>query len=662
MSSLRYPAVPLITNDPYLSVWSCTDRLYDDVTRHWTRSRQSLIGIVSSGGRSYRFMGSLSQDNFYADRIPVIPQTDVKVYPMHTVYTFENEVIRLEVTFMSPLLLSDLYLLSRPVSYISYRVIPLNGKDTDVSVYIGVSAELAVNTPDQSVKIFKTENGMMCGRGEEGILALSGDDRRIDWGYLHVFSRPGKKCGAAHINTIALRLDRRHPEELGDNEYDDGTEVKISDTFAHIGFQDDFTAKAGGKGGFICVGYDDIHSLTYLGRPIDAYYRKNGDTFEDICKKALDEYEDICSRVAQAEEELLQSARRFGEKYADIISLAYRQTIAAHKLAFCGDEIFFVSKECFSNGCAATLDVTYPSIPLYLIYAPELVEGMLNPIFGFADTPRWPFDFAPHDVGQYPRLNGQVYGLNREKDEFSDESQMPVEESGNAIICTYAACRAKGDYSYFEKHRECLLKWAQYLIKYGTDPENQLCTDDFAGHLAHNCNLSAKAIVGIAAFGKMLEAIGEEERAKSYLETAREYAKSWKRRARSGDHYRLAFDKPDSWSIKYNLVWDKILGLDIFDGDIFEDEVSFYKTKFNRFGLPLDMRSDYTKSDWLMWSTCLCEDKDYEKAIIDTMWDMLDNTPSRVPFTDWYYTSTAMQVGFQNRTVQGGLFIKLLSL
>ena len=149
MSSLRYPAVPLITNDPHLSVWSCTDRLYDDVTRHWTRSRQSLIGIVSSGGRSYRFMGSLSQDNFYADRIPVIPQTDVKVYPMHTVYTFENEVIRLEVTFMSPLLLSDLYLLSRPVSYISYRVTPLNGKDTDVSVYIGVSAELAVNTPDQ---------------------------------------------------------------------------------------------------------------------------------------------------------------------------------------------------------------------------------------------------------------------------------------------------------------------------------------------------------------------------------------------------------------------------------------------------------------------------------------------------------------------------------
>ena len=45
---------------------------------------------------------------------------------------------------------------------------------------------------------------------------------------------------------------------------------------------------------------------------------------------------------------------------------------------------FFVSKECHSNGCAATVDVSYPSIPLFLLYNPELVRGMMRPVFKFA--------------------------------------------------------------------------------------------------------------------------------------------------------------------------------------------------------------------------------------------------------------------------------------
>lgn len=308
--------------------------------------------------------------------------------------------------------------------------------------------------------------------------------------------------------------------------------------------------------------------------------------------------------------------------------------------------------------CAATVDVTYPSIPLFLIYNPDLVEYMLNPIFKMISEGDWRFKYAPHDVGQYPLLNGQVYGES--SGELQESNQMPVEECGNMLLCVAAVCRAKKDTSYAEKHFDLLKQWADYLTEYGYNPENQLCTDDFAGHLAHNCNLSVKAIAGIAAWGMVLNMMNKKDEAEGYTKKARELAEAWKNDAFDGNFYRLAFDQKNSWSIKYNLVWDKLFGMNIFDEDIFKKEVAYYKTKINRYGLPLDSRSDYTKSDWQMWSTVLTDDKEYTDAIVSAMMNMLAEAPVRAPFGDWYYSSTARQREFQNRTVQGGLFINML--
>jgi len=95
----------------------------------------------------------------------------------------------------------------------------------------------------------------------------------------------------------------------------------------------------------------------------------------------------------------------------------------------------------------------------------------------------------------------------------------------------------------------------EYLKEKGFDPENQLCTDDFAGHLAHNVNLSAKAICGIACFGKLCDLRGDKTKAAEYSQTAKQFAQRWVKEAATGDHYRLAFDKPESWSQTYNATW-----------------------------------------------------------------------------------------------------------
>ena len=229
------------------------------------------------------------------------------------------------------------------------------------------------------------------------------------------------------------------------------------------------------------------------------------------------------------------------------------------------------------------------------------------------------------------------------------------------LLCTAAACAAKKDIGYFKAHYPILKQWADYLADVGYDPENQLCTDDFAGHLAHNCNLSLKAICGIAAFAQMLDAAGIDG-ADTYRTLAKDMAARWEVEALDADHYKLAFDQPGTWSMKYNLVWDKLLKLDLFSEQVSQLEIAYYKTKCNPYGLPLDSRSDYTKTDWQMWATVLLDDPEFTQMIVGQMHRFLKDSPDRVPFSDWIFTSHPQVRGFQARSVQGGLFINLLSL
>lgn len=588
-------------------------------------------------------------------QIPTANQTDVQVTATQTKYTFDSGPVQLQATFTAPLLLDDLELVSRPANYLTFEVKSKDKQSHDVQLYVSAASHIGVNTPGQEVVWQRMPSRkldiMRLGTADQQVLQRKGDNVRIDWGYLYLASASGKNISSRITSSEQSVLDFVDNGALNESDEQEMPQSPSSDPITLATAFDFGSVSRQPKQHHAILAYDDLYAIEYFHQPLQAWWKKDGTSVVEMLEQSENDYKQLMWKSSNFDEQLFENARQAGgEKYAELTELAYRQSIAAHKLVAAPDgQPLFFSKENFSNGSIGTVDVTYPSSPLFLYYNPTLLKGMLEPIFYYTESGRWTEPFAAHDVGTYPIANGQTYG-----------GDMPVEESGNMLIMTTAIAQAEGNADFARRHWDALTQWANFLMEHGMDPKNQLSTDDFAGHLARNANLSIKAIMGIAGYGHLAGMLGKDEIAQKYTNASQDMAQKWQDMADAGDHYMLAFGSPDTWSQKYNLVWDHILGFNIFPDRINEEELDYYLTRQNEFGLPLDNRAKYTKSDWIMWTATLSEDQATFEKFISPMYKAFDTTEDRVPMTDWYWTDSGDQRGFQARSVVGGYFIKML--
>jgi hypothetical protein len=645
----RASSIPLFLSDPYFSIWSPADKLTDCDTQSWTGKKQAVRGYIRVGTTTYRFMGADSV-------VPAIPQVDLQVTATQTTYIFENNQIKFSVSFSQDLDLNDLYKISEPVTVITTKVVAK--KEESIKVYFTFSEEIARDTNDKEPMHWgeinsEEESIAWMGKGRQTPLDSSGDLIDINWGYLYLAAN-------RHINIIYSKTD---------STINASYLLKTGQTIS------------------LLVAYDDIHSINYFGTPTNALWKEKYNGMYELLQNYLQTLDNHLASCNQIDKQINQkSIESGGENLAYITALSYRQSVCAHKLIRdSSGEIIFLSKECSSNGCIGTVDISYPSIPLYLLFQTELAKGMLRPIYKFAEMPVWEFPFAPHDVGCYPYATGQVYGEKSQpgSKNWSDRSlrdtifdyyqlpagqgiyneyqQMPIEESGNMLIMVSAIFLCDRDEKFFNQYMSTNFAWAEYLIAYGQDPDNQLCTDDFAGHLSHNCNLSIKAITALGMFGRALIVAGKIEKGKFYSDNAKRMAKIWIENATTGNSFTpLAFDKPNSWSLKYNVVWDKLFNLNLFPEEFMQMEMEKYISELNEFGPPLDNRADYTKADWISWITIYAPNNLMKDKLLGAVKNYICSTENRVPFSDWYDTKNGNVMNFRNRSVVGAMFMPLL--
>ncbi len=633
---MKLPSYPIATIDPHFSIWSKADTLTEGDTFLWCGIRKKIEATVTVDGTAYRFLGKGEE--------AAMTQTAVRITPLVSEYDFTNNKINMTFRTWSPFLFDDFHIMSAPAAYLECDITSADGSKHDVSVCFKGFEELCQGKKKKLVsKYTETCEGKIIakmGLTKQTPLNDSGDTYAADWGYVCLHGKESRVV----------------PEGITAAESATAAE-KASFTFI--------------------IAYDDVYSINYFGQHLKGLWTEKFPSIEDVITYFVNNRDELYARVCAQDELVLSDAKQFGEDYQKILAAATRQIFAGHKLVRSRKgHLLYLSKECHSNGCINTVDVSYPAAPMFLLYAPELIKAMLVGIFRFANSDLWKAKFAPHDIGRYPIACGQVYALKPhihiiphkvsykkiyKKKSFNiymNEFQMPVEECGNMIILSYTYYLFSKDKEFLEKNLGLLEKWASYLKEAGVVLNRELCTDDFAGHSVKNVNLAIKGIMGIACFGKICDTLGITN---DCMQTAKAYADKLVAECNTDkDYLPFSINKNETWSLKYNLVWDKLLSFGLFDEKLYKGESEKYRAELNKYGVPLDFRKTFTKTDWMLWAACLDEDDKNVRLFSEAIVRYLADTKDKNCFSDWIETKEPKQSGFDHRTVQAGLWMPVL--
>jgi len=662
-------AVPLVVHNPYFSAWSTKDSLAEDWPRHWSGAILGMSGMMRVDGQPYRWCGPLPQD------VPPVRQVSCRVLPTSTIFTFEAGPAQLVVEFAAPVGPGlDASSLSQTVTAVRFAARSLDQASHVVDVYLDVTGEWCSDSPSDQLTWTRLRSGRLdtisMGTVDQPVLDKACDRCVIDWGRI-LLSAPH---GTAEVAIAAHAESRREFALTGSvTSKDDARQPRaVSDNWPVLAASATFMAVPGGSPAsappVFFVSFDEGRAIELFERPLRPLWRLTQFDITSCADQLLDALEkapppghgDGFDRGAAAF--MADATEVGGPEYAALLALAYRQVLGGHAIVADWDRTpLMFSKENTSNGCIATVDVIYPACPFFLYHDPELLKAQLRPVLMYAQSPRWQFPFAPHDLGTYPKANGQVYGGG----EYREENQMPVEESGNMLIMLAALAKVEGNAEFSRPYLPLLAKWAAYLRDHGVDPVHQLCTDDFAGHMARNANLSAKTCVALGAYAQLLGALGDAKGSSEWRTVAEQGAATWQKLAAGREVSVLAFGAPEhsqGWSQKYNLVWDRVLGLELFPSALLEREMAWYLKQLKPFGLPLDSRAAYTKLDWSVWSACLTGRRaDFDAVMAPVYrWVNASPPPSRVPLSDWYETGDGVTRGMYARTVVGGVWMPML--
>lgn len=350
------------------------------------------------------------------------------------------------------------------------------------------------------------------------------------------------------------------------------------------------------------------------------------------------------------------SKKAGGDDYATITTLATRQTFGGLGYSGPTNNIKVWIKEISSDSDIETPDVMFPTMPALVYFNHDNIKWLLDPMFEYQSSGRYPNKWAVHDLGHYPKALGYDKG---------NDEKMPLEECGNMILLTLIYSQRANDVQYLYDNYKLLSQWAQYLIEDAKVPDNQLSTDDFAGQLANQTNLAIKGIVALQAMSKISTLTKNDADAKNYASIAADYYKFWAQhginRSSNTPHTTLQYNAPDTYSILYNIYGDKILNLKFIPQEIYDMQSDFYPTIAREYGVPLDTRGTLTKADWEIWAASMAK-PDTRDMIISKIAKWLGSTKQGRPLPDLYDTidgGWARNIFFTGRPVVGGYFALL---
>ncbi|KAJ7503731.1 hypothetical protein B0H11DRAFT_2170697 [Mycena galericulata] len=652
------PSIPLAVRSPYLSTWLSQGQgtaLNGGWPVFWAGQTVAWTGIIKVDGENYVFLGAPS--------VPDTSFTGAKQKSFNFTVTQSTFVLSagpvdVTVNFLSPVE-TDLVKLSIPLSYMDVSFAATDGKTHSVQVYSDISAEWVSGSDNWNVQWETTTTDILSHQvslTSPAPFEEINDQAQYGSIYYSILNTKGTSYQTGQ--DVVVRGTFLNTTGLPNSK--DPNFRAVSDAWPVFALAKNFGTVSSGSV-LYSIGQIRDPAVTYIlagnvKQSRSLYFWSKFPTAASVISYFLNDYSDALATANKLDAKVESDANKISPDYYGIVALSIRQSLGANELtisktafgAWNTSDIMLFMKEISSDGNLNTVDVIFPASPIFHYFYPKLGQYLLEPLFRYQASGLYPNKWSIHDMGaHYPKGLGHPAGL--------DEA-MPVAESGNMLIMAYGFAKATGDYSQIKRYRALLDQWTQFLIEDSLIPANQLSTDDFAGQLANQTNLAIKGITGIRCMAEISRLLGDNATYTNYSSIAAEYVTKWQGYATSttGPHLTLAYNQESTWGLAYNLFGDVHLKLNLFPASVYQEQTAWYKTVFNQYGVPLDTRHTYTKTDWEMWTAAIVTDTTVRDSFVSALSGYISNGLNSVPFSDLYDTISGHTAGFQARPVVGG--------
>ncbi|KAI1773444.1 glutaminase A [Hypoxylon cercidicola] len=666
-SPARPPAIPLAVKGPYLNSWLQVGSdggnggyLYGEWPKFWTQQITGWAGFIRVDGTTYNWLGAPSGGAATVD------QTDFSYTSTRSIFIMNvADKVEMNITFLTPVTPTDLRRQSLVFSYLEVAVSSLDGDSHDVQLYTDVSAEWASGDLNAVVTWeYNSADGVAYHQFQrQDQEEITETNQQANWGTWFWSTKDvdslSYQSGADTVVRSAF-MDNGVLPNTADTNY-----RAVQSDWPVFGFANDLgSVGSDSVSTLYSIGMTQCGAISLLGEGSDlttypALWNDYFDSDIDAMTFFYNDYSESTSLATELDNKVASdSLAAAGQNYLTLTSLSVRQTFGALQFTGTNSDPLVFLKEISSNSDIQTVDVIFPAIPLILYTNPAILNYLLKPLFLNQENGHYPNTNAIHDLGTFPLARGYPDG--------TDEPQ-PLEECGNMIIMVLAYAQRTNDDAYLAQHYPILKQWAGYLVDEALIPADQISTDDFAGSLANQTNLALKGIIGLRAMAEISERTGNADDARSFGDTAASYLEQWQGFGINGaadpPHATLSYNDPDSHGLLYNLYADSLLG---FGGEfvpqaVYDMQSDFYPTQALDYGVPLDTRHTYTKTDWMLWCASIASPATRD-LFLQLVAGWIDSTPTNMALTDLYDAVSGNYpdgLQFTARPVAGGHFALL---
>ncbi|KAI0024147.1 glutaminase GtaA [Xylariomycetidae sp. FL0641] len=664
-SPARPPSIPLAVKAPYLNSWLNVGSdggdggyLAGEWPVFWEQQVTAWTGFVRVDGTAYTWMGA-------ADLADAVTQTAFSYTATRSTFVMKIEdKVEMNITFMSPVTPTDLKRQSLTFSYLDVGVQSLDGASHDVQLYADVTGEWAAG--DTSLVIewdYGTSDGVAYHQfALQNQTEFTESNQQANWGDWYWATNDGEGLTYQSGSSAAVRGEFLSNGALSNMK--DSNFRAVSDDWPVFGLAHDLGSVGTSSANVVyTIGIAQVNAIELLGSGsgLTTYKSLWTDYFGtglEALTFFVNDYDESSKLATDLDNKVASdSLAAAGQDYLIITSLSVRQAFGALQFTNTDDDPLVFLKEISSNSDIQTVDVIFPTMPLILWSNPNLLNYLLKPLFLNQESGHYPKDSAIHDLGTFPVARGYPDG---------DDEPQPLEECGNMIIMVLAYAQRTDDNAYLSQHYAILKQWAGYLVDEALIPADQISTDDFAGSLANQTDLAIKGMIGLRAMAEIAERTGNQNDSSYYLSTAKSYIAQWQgfgiNNASDPPHTELNYGNSSSWGLLYNLYANTLLGYgaDYVPQSVYDMQSNFYPTVAQEYGVPLDTRHTYTKSDWECWCAAIAS-QDTRDMFYSKIANWINVTPTNMALTDLYDTVSGNypSVVFIARPVVGGHFAQL---